>query len=85
MKMVPWDRVLAVLLPIHACLQDVENTPIGVRAIDMRNLLNKLSSQLSQIKLKPPSLQNDLEAYWVSVVKWILGFSASLSQGEYKG
>lgn len=84
-KMIYWDRILAVLLPIRACLQDVEDTPIGVRVIDMRNLLNKLSNQLLQIKLSPPPLQNDFEAYWNSVIKWILDLSASLSQGEFKG
>lgn len=84
-KMIHWDRILAVLLPIRACLQDVENTSIGVRVIDMRNLLNKLSNQLLQIKLTPPPLQNDFEAYWSSITKWILDFSASLAKGELKG
>lgn len=84
-KIMQWDKILAVLLPIRSCIQEVEETPIGVRVIDMRNLLSKLSSQLLQIKLAPPLLQNDLEAYWSTVAKWVLGFSASLSQGEFKG
>jgi hypothetical protein len=82
-KMIHWDRILAVLLPIRACLQDVEETPVGVRVIDMRNLLNTLTSQLLQLKLKPPPLQKDFEAYWSSVTKWILDFSLSLSRGEF--
>lgn len=81
-KMTNWDQVLAVLLPIRACLQAVEDAPVGVRVIDMRNLLNKLVVQLSQIKLIPPPLQNDLEAYWKSVTKWVIDFSAALSKGK---
>ena len=81
-KMVHWHRVLAVLLPIRACLQNVEDTPVGVRVIDMRNLLNKLTSQLMQLKLTPPPLQKDFEAYWNNVTKWILDFSESLATGE---
>jgi hypothetical protein len=84
-KMVHWHRILAILLPIRACLQDVEDAPVGVRVIDMRNLLNNLSSQLLQFKLTLPLLQNDFEAYWSSITKWILGFSASISQGELRG
>lgn len=83
-KMVRWDRILAVILPIRACLQAVEDAPVGVRVIDMRNLLNKLSTLLLQIKLTPPPLQNNFEVYWNSVTKWILGFSASLSEGKLK-
>lgn len=82
-RMIHWHRILAVLLPIRECLQDVEETPIGVRVIDMRNLLSKLSDQLLQVKLTPPPLKNDFEAYWKSVVKWILDFSLSLAQGEF--
>lgn len=83
-RMVHWDRILAVLLSIRACLHEVEDTPIGVRIVDMRNLLNKLSNQLLQIKLPPPPLQNDFEAYWNDVAKWILNFTKSLSQGDLK-
>jgi len=79
-KMVDWCPILDVLLPIRACLQEVEDTPIGVRVIDMRNLLSELSDQLLQIKHPPPPLQNDLEAYWNSITKWILDLSLSLSQ-----
>ena len=60
-NMLHWDRLLAVLLPIRACLRDVENASVGVRVIDMRNLINKLSGQLLQINLTPPPLQNDFE------------------------
>lgn len=81
-KMVHWHRILAVLLPLRACLQDVEETPVGVRVIDMRNLLSKLASQLLQLKLTPPPLQKNFEAYWGSVAQWILDFSTSLSQGK---
>lgn len=81
-KMVHWDRILAIILPIRACLQDVEDTPVGVRVVDMRNLLNKLSSQLLQIKLNPPPLQNDFKAYWNSVTKWLLEITHTLAQGD---
>lgn len=81
-KMVHWHRILEILLPIRECLQDVEDTPVGVRVIDMRNLLNKLSNHLLQIKLTPPPLKNNFEAYWNSVTKWILDYSASLSHGK---
>ena len=77
--MIHWHRILAVLLPIRACLQDVEDAAIGIRVIDMRNVLNRLEDELIRLKLKPPPLQKDLEAYWSSVKKWILDFS--LSQG----
>jgi hypothetical protein len=82
-KMVHWDQILAVLLPIRACLHRVENTSVGVRAIDMRNLLKKLSKELQQIHLTPPPLQNDLEAYWENVVKWINEFSSSFAEGNF--
>lgn len=82
-KLVHWHRILAVLLPIRACLQDVEDTPVGVRVIDMRNLLNKLSSQLLQLKLSPPPLQNDFEAYWSSITKWLFEITRKLSQGKF--
>jgi hypothetical protein len=82
-KMVHWDQILAVLLPIRACLHNVENTSVGVRAIDMRNLLKKLSKELQQIHLTPPPLQNDLEAYWESIVKWIHEFSLFLAKGDF--
>ncbi len=78
-KMVHWDRILAVLIPIRACLQATENSPIGVRAIDIRNLLNHLSRELSLLKLTPPPLQKDLDAYWVSVTEWILEFTRELT------
>jgi hypothetical protein len=81
-KMIHWNRILAVLLPIRACLQDVEDAPVGVRVIDMRNLLNKLSSQLLQIKFSPPPLKNDFEAYWSSVTEWLLEITHKLAQGE---
>lgn len=81
-KKIHWHRILSVLLPIRACLQDVEETPIGVRVIDMRNLLDKLTNQLMWLKLTPPPLQKDFEAYWINVIKWILDFTKSLSQGE---
>ena len=82
-KMIHWNKILAVMLPIRACLQEVEKTPLGVRVIDMRNLLHTLTSQLAQLKLKPPPLQKDLEAYWSSITKWILDFSLSLSKGRF--
>ncbi len=81
-KMVQWQRILEVLLPIRTSLCDIEETPVGVRVIDMQNLLNELSSQLLQIKLSPPILQDDFELYWRQVTQWILDFTASLSQGE---
>lgn len=84
MKIVQWHRLLAVILPIRACIQDVEDAQVGVRVIDMRNLLSKISSQLLQVKLAPPTLHSDFEAYWKSVTKWILDFSAHLSRGEFK-
>lgn len=83
-KMIHWHRILGVLLPIRACLQRVEDSHVGVRAVDMRNLLNKLKIQLSQLQLTPPPMQKDLDAYWVSVTKWILSFSADLAQGVFK-
>ncbi len=79
--MIHWQRVLAILLPIRACLHAVEETPIGVRVVDMRNLLQKLSGPLLQLGLTPPPLQTNFEVYWDSVTKWILEFSASLSDG----
>ncbi len=79
-----WDRILATLLPLRACLQNVEDASIGVRVVDMRNLLSELSQELMQIKLKAPPLQNDFEAYWRSITEWILDFSESLSQGMFK-
>lgn len=82
-KMMHWDQILAVLLPIRACLHNVENTPVGIRVIDMRNLLKKLSNELQQIHLAPPPLQDNLEAYWENAVKWILEFSTSLAQGDF--
>ncbi|MES2199845.1 MAG: hypothetical protein V4489_06725 [Chlamydiota bacterium] len=82
-NMVHWNRILTVLLPIHACLQETEDTPIGVRVVDMRNLLQKLASQLLQMNLTPPPLQNDFETYWSCVTKWILDFSKSLALGEF--
>ncbi|MGD0664430.1 MAG: hypothetical protein ABSA17_01695 [Rhabdochlamydiaceae bacterium] len=77
-NIINWDKVLAVLLPIRACLQAVEESPIGVRVIDMRNLLIQLSNQLLQLKLTPPPFQKNLEAYWNSVTEWILDFSSKL-------
>ncbi len=59
-NMVYWDRVLAVFLPIRACLHETENAPLGVRAVDMRNLLNTLKNQLLQLGLNPPALQKIL-------------------------
>jgi hypothetical protein len=82
-KMVHWDQILAVLLPIHACLHDVEDSPTGVRVIDMRNLLNKLSNKLMQLQLIPPPLQKDLEAYWNNVAKWLLKFIQGLARGDF--
>jgi hypothetical protein len=84
-KMVNWQRILAVLLPIRACLQDVEDAPVGVRMVDMRNLLNKLSSQLFQIELNPPPLQKDFEAYWDNIGKWLLDVTCKLAQGDFLG
>lgn len=81
-NIIQWQRILEVILPIHACIQDIEDAPIGVRVIDIRNLLNKLSNQLLQIKLVAPPLQNDFEAYWTSVVNWLLEATKKLAQGE---
>lgn len=82
-KMIQWDLVLSVLLSIRACLFEVEEAPLGVRVVDMRNLLLKLSAKLRLLKLTPPPLQKDLEAYWMSVERWLLDFTASLSQGKW--
>jgi hypothetical protein len=75
--MIHWDRFLEILLPIRACIQNIEEAPIGVRVIDIRNMLNKFSEQLSEIKHVPLPMQNDFEAYWNSVTEWILNLSAS--------
>ena len=40
-----------VLLRENACLHGVEDASIGVRAVDMGNLLVKLTNQLLQLKL----------------------------------
>lgn len=82
-KMVRWDQILAVLLPIRACIDATENSPIGIRAIDMRNLLNNLLRDLSQLKLTPPPMQKDLETYWKSVTEWILEYTKSLAEGNF--
>lgn len=79
-KFIPWDQILAVLLPLQTLLHKIENTPIGIRVIDMRNLLVKLSKQLMHLHLTPPPLENDFELYWNKVTKWILDFAASLAQ-----
>ncbi len=79
-KLVHWDRILSVLIPIRSCLHATENSPIGVQMIDLRNLLSDLSSELAQLKLTPPPLQKDLEVYWSSVTDWILEFTQSLAQ-----
>lgn len=81
-KMVNWQRILTILLPIRACLQDVEGSAIGVRAVDIRNLLNTLTTQLLQIQLKPPPLQSDLEKYWTSVTDWFLEITDKLANGK---
>jgi len=80
-KMVHWHRILAILLPIRACFHNVEDAPVGVRVIDIRNLLNELSNQLLQMKLLPPPLQNDFEAYWSNVTKWFLEVTHKLAKG----
>jgi hypothetical protein len=77
-KKVHWNRILSILLPIRACLHDVEGSPLGVRTIDLLNLLKELSPNLKKLGLKPPTFQDDLEAYWKSATKWILDFSSSL-------
>lgn len=82
-NMIHWHRVLEVFLPIRACLQNVEEAALGVRVIDMRNLLNKLSGSLSQIGLMPPPLQSDFEAYWSNVTKWLLKVTFQLAQGGH--
>jgi len=81
-KMVRWDRILAVILPIRACIVATENSPISVRAIDMRNLLSNLSRELSQLKLTPPPMQKDLETYWTDVTEWFLEYTKSLAEGN---
>lgn len=81
-KMVHWDRILAILLPIRACLQNVEDSSVGVRVIDMKNLLNQLSGQLLQMRLTPPPLQNNFESYWNSVTDWLLAIARKLAQGD---
>lgn len=78
-----WDRILAVLLPLREFFQNMEDTPVSMRVIDLRNLLTSLSSHLLQIGLTPPPLQNDLEGYWKSAVNWILDFTGALSRGEF--
>ena len=59
-NMVHWHRILAILLPIRGCLLEVEDTPLGVRVIDMRNLLDKLKNHLIQLRLPPPSCKRIL-------------------------
>lgn len=81
--MIQWNRILTVLLPIRACLYEVEDSSLGVRVVDMRNLLNRLSNQLLQIQLTPPPLQKDLETYWNSVAKWLLEITHKLAQGDF--
>lgn len=81
---VHWDRILAVLLPLREFFQNREGAPVSLRVIDLRNLLTELSSQLLEIGLTPPPLQNDLEGYWKSAVNWILDFTGALSRGEFK-
>lgn len=76
---VHWHRILDVILPIRACFCEVEEAPVGVRVIDLRNLLNKLSNEFLLMGLKPPPLQSDFEEYWNNVAEWFLGFIASLS------
>lgn len=83
-RMIHWYRILDILLPIHACVHEVEETPLGVRAIDMRNLLNKMASQLMHFRLIPPPLQKNLEVYWSTVIQWILDFTELLAKGELK-
>jgi hypothetical protein len=82
-KLVNWQSLLSILLPLHACFKDAETAAIGVRAIDIRNLLNQLSDQLTQLKLKPPPLEMDLEKYWKNVTDWMLEITFKLAEGKY--
>lgn len=83
-EMIHWHQILAIVLPIRACVRELEETPMSVKAIDLRNLLNTMSNQLLKMKLTPPPLQNDFEAYWNNATQWFMAFLDSLARGELK-
>lgn len=80
-KAVPsWKNILEVYLPLRRTIQQVDSKSATIKAIELRNLLNKLENKLQKIDIAPPPFQADLDAYWNVFANWIIKtLRASLS------
>lgn len=80
--MPPWTLILEVILKLRFCIQYVENKSNGTKIVEIQNMLMDMTDQLRKLKLNPPPMQLNFQAYWDSFSEWILEISKSLAAGQ---
>lgn len=78
-----WKLILEVLLPLRACIQQIEKKSEGTKIIEIRNTLAKIEDKLRKLNLTPPPLQTDFHAYWDSFSDWVLRMLQSIAEGDF--
>ena len=77
-----WTLILEVVLKLRFCIQHVENKSNGTKIVEIQNILMNMTDHLHKLKLNPPPMQSNFQAYWDSFSEWILEISKSLAEGQ---
>jgi len=71
-KIIPqWGLFLEVLLPLRACIQEVEKKSESTKFVEIRNILTGLENTLRRMNLALPPSHRDADVYWDSFSDWI--------------
>jgi hypothetical protein len=68
----PWRDILELILLLRNCILQVEQKSEKIRIVEVRNTLMKIENTLRKLKLTPPPVQADFNAYWTAFSKWLL-------------
>ncbi|MDN3506027.1 MAG: hypothetical protein P0S96_02220 [Simkaniaceae bacterium] len=72
-KILPWRQFIEILLPLRACIQQVEHKSELIKFVEVRKVLLTMENQLQKLNVVPlPSLELDHKAYWDSFSDWTI-------------
>ncbi len=77
-----WRYILEVVLPLRQWIAKVENKALGVKVIEIRNVLIELKIPLQKLNWKPPQLPSDINLYWELFSVWIESFLSQMEHPE---
>ncbi|MES2198794.1 MAG: hypothetical protein V4489_01305 [Chlamydiota bacterium] len=81
----PWHRILKVLISLRDDLIRSEKDSDTTKVVIIRNDLERMKILLSSVHLSPPSIESDPYQYLERFSRWLLEYTKTIAQGNFRG